>query len=374
MAAPTADAEIANFLSKARERGAAYDALPALSAWQRRMEQYPQLSPVAQNELVEQFQAGRAAEIELEETKRLSGSKERKLRQAVRRGNYAAEMLTGSNFRLLHLIAREKAEERHGKEKAAKLLPDLIGEANLALVEAAATYDATKGPSFPTYLAKVVRDRMLAVLARQHPIKLPPSWVRVRRIHSVRFPKLTEELGRPATLDEMKADLLRVCMEWAEGRLTAEERRMSGSRREEAKLDRLRKQGMLGAISKLEDVLNATQQMGSIDAPVNDDGGVVSDLLAAEEVEMTRGVEHEEMAEAVRGALESLPPRDREIILYRYGFIDGECWTYQKISRIYNVSPERIRQIERAVVAKMRLPHEQFSKLAFFVDPDAADD
>jgi len=52
----------------------------------------------------------------------------------------------------------------------------------------------------------------------------------------------------------------------------------------------------------------------------------------------------------------ALPERDREILMYRYGFVDGECWPYQKISALYNVSAERIRQIEKAAITKLRLP------------------
>ena len=330
------------------------------------MERFPQLSAEAQAELVADFQAGREADEILRSGKSLSAGRERKLRAAVRRGNYAAEHLTGSNFRLLLLIAREKCEERHGKERTTSMLPDLIGEANLALIEAATVFDPSKTIPFPRYLAKVVRDRMLAVLSKQHPIKLPPSWVRLRRIHAVRLPKLTTELGRTPTHEEVREDLLAVCMEWAEGRLTNAERAKSPAEQEQAKLDRLKRQGMLGAIAKLDDVLNATQQMGSLEAPLSDDGGTVGDFLAGDDDDVTAGVEADEMAAAVAAALQTLPERDREIVEYRYGFVDGECWTYQKISKLYSVTPERIRQIERAVVARMRVPDEQFGDLAMF--------
>ncbi len=374
-AAPTsvADKEIASFVRRASERSS-FDTMPALSAWQRKMEQYPQLSAQAQNELVAEFQEGRRAETELASSKRTAGAKERKMRAAITRGNYAIEMLAGSNFRLLLLIAREKAEERHGKDRAINVLPDLIGEANLALVEAASGFDPSKGPNFPTYLAKVVRDRMLAVLAREHAIKLPPSWVRVRRIHAVRAPKLAEELGRQPTMAETKEDLVNVCLEWADSKLSPAERAMSPARQRDAMFDRLRKQGMLGAIAKLEDVLSATAYIASTDAQLGDDGGTIGDMLAQDGPDVTQRAEAEEMAQAVRAALETLPERDREIVLYRYGFIDGECWTYQKISTMYGVSPERIRQIEKAVVARMRMPHERFSHLASFIDNNDDDD
>lgn len=362
------DREAVEYVARAAQRGAALDQLSSLSAWQRRMERYPQLGAAEQNALVQQFQAGRVAQAQLDNGRRLSASRERALRAEVRRGAQAMEMLTGANFRLLYLIAREKAEERYGREKASRLLPDLIGETNVALLEAAAVYDSSKGPSFPTYLAKVARDRVLATLSRQHAVKCPPSWTRVKRIYTVRSAKLTEELGRVPTLEEMKKDLLAVCMEWAQDRLTAEQRRKSKAQQEDAMLERLRKQGMLGAIAKLEDVLAATQSMSSFDAPVGDGDGTLGDILSGDEEEVGARLEQDEMRAAVHEVLASLDPREREIVMYRYGFVDGETWTYAKISELYNVSPERIRQIERATVGKLRLPHDQYRKLADYAD------
>jgi RNA polymerase sigma factor (sigma-70 family) len=360
------DRESVDFVVRAASRGAALDQLTALSAWQRQMERYPQLPATQQAELVAQFQAGRRAQEQLDAGRRLSASKERSLRADVRRGTQAMEMLAGSNFRLIHLIAREKAEERFGRDKAIKILPDLIGEANVALVEAATVFDVHRGLSFPTYLAKVVRDKVLAILSRQNMVKCPPSWTRVKRIYTVRHPKLTEELGRVPTIAEMQADLLRVCMEWAAEHLSPAQLQQSRALQEEAMMDRLRKQGMLGAIAKLEDVLAATQVTGSTDAPVGDGDGTLGDLVIAEDPDPAAGLEQQELREAVAAVLSTLDEREREIVMYRYGFVDGESWTYAKISKEYGVSPERIRQIERATVAKLRLPHDQYRRLASF--------
>lgn len=362
------DVEAVEYVNRAARRGAALDQLSVLGAWQRQMERYPQLGAEEQNRLVQEFQAGREAQEELDKKGRMSSSRERTLRAEVRRGAQAMEMLTGANFRLLYLIAREKAEERYGKDKASRLLPDLIGETNIALMEAAAVYDTSKGPSFPTYLAKVVRDRVLATLSRQHMVKCPPSWTRVKRIYTVRHAKMTEALGRVPTLEEMQKDLLRVCMEWAADRLTSEQRKLPKAEREEAMLERLRKQGMLGAISKLEDVLAATQVAGSFDAPVGDGEGTLADIIGDDKPEVSSGLEQEEMRTAVHAALADLEPRERDIIMHRYGFVDGEMWTYAKISELYDVSPERIRQIERATIDRLRAPHGSYQNLANYSD------
>jgi len=367
----SSDPEVISFLARAQNPGTAYENIASLSAWHKRMERYPQLSANEQNELVRQFQEGKSAALRLEKDHSVSRAVERKLRTSVRQGEYAAEVLAGSNFRLLLLIAREKAEERHGKDRAPALLPDLIAEANLALVQAAGDFDPSKGPSFPTYLAKVIRDRMLAVLAKEHAIKLPPSWVRVRRIYSVRYPKLADELGRSPSLSEMQADLMRVCMDWARSKLSPGELLLSEQEQDEACADRLRKQGMLGAITKLSDVLSVSSQISSVDGTLGEGTeSTLGDMLVSDAKDPNSEMETAELQKLVAEALRRLPEREREIVLYRYGFVDGECWTYQKISKEFGVSPERIRQIEKNVIAKMGMPSEGFGSLVFFARPE----
>lgn len=360
-----ADAEIASYVTRAQAQARAYERLPALSAFQKQMERYPQLSPLAQNELAADYQAGVAARAELA-SGRLRGAPERRARAKVRRGEYAIEHLIGSNFKLVHLICRENAEDRFGRERANELLPDLVAEANLALTEAAGSFDPARCPTFPTYAARVVRDRVRMVLSRDSAVKLAPSWTRLKRIASVRIPQLSAELGRRPTKAEIQADLLERCLEWAEGKLTDEQRSLPPAQRHDIKLAKLRKQGMLGAIEALDDVLVATQSVTSLSAPVGADGSAtVGDLIAADSDDATfDSVELSELRESLAAALATLKDRDREIVLYRYGFVDGECWTYAKIATRYGVTAERVRQIERSVITRLAVPHSQYAALA----------
>lgn len=348
----------------------ASDPAPRIDAgsWQGRLAEYPQLPPERQAELVAAFQKGLEARRLIDEG-RLDARGLAEARRAVRAGEEAMEQLVGANIRLMTLIAREKAEERFGRERALEMLPDLLGEANVALVEAARIYDPARGPSFPAYLAKAVRDRVLMSLAAQHPIRTPPAWVRIKRIYTARHQKLAAELGRPPTIEEMKEDLLDVCLEWAEARLSPDERRLPSPERRKVMMDRLRKQGMLGAISRLEQVLQTTQHTTSTEAPVNDDGGMLSDLLG-EEVDFVGRVALDELREAVDEVLGSLPYRDRMIIRYRYGFEDGTQWTYSRISKEFGVTAERIRQLEKAVLERLRVPGAHYSLLASHLDKD----
>ena len=361
----TAEEEIASWLARTHRRAQASEALPALSSWTRSMERYPQLSAESQGELAAEFQAGILADEELKVKRKRGIREERRLRELSARGKWAVEYLTASNFRLVTLIAREKAEERYGRERAAEMLPDLVGEANIALVEAARVFNPTAGPSFPTYAARVIRDRMLMVLTRDHPVKLPPSWTRLKRIVSVRSPELAARLGRVPTREELEADLLETCMAWAYNKLSDEERKLPQKQRSEKQRERLRKQGMLGAIEHLDEVLLYTQSMGYLDAPLSEDGSSLGDMLSSGPDEMTSKVETDQLRAAVAEVLAGLPDRDREIICYRYGFVDGECWPYQKISEKYGVSAERIRQIEKAAISKLRVPQMGDSLLGF---------
>jgi RNA polymerase primary sigma factor len=179
---------------------------------------------------------------------------------------------------------------------------------------------------------------------------------------------LAAELGRPATRVELENDLIATCMEWAYDKLSDDEKRLPKKERQQRQMDRLRKQGMLGAIEHLDEVLLYTQGMTALDAPLGEDGGSLIDILSDSTAEhVGSSIEADELKAAVAEVLASLPDRDREIILYRYGFVDGEQWPYQRISERYGVSAERIRQIEKAAIARLAIPGSG-EHLAAFLD------
>lgn len=345
--------EIAGFLARSHSRARASDSIPALSSWMRQMERYPQLEAAEQGELAAQYQAGLAAQRQLDDGSKLSLREERRLRDAVLRGARAIEYLSASNFRLVILISREKAEARYGRERAGEMLADLVGHANITLIEAAQSFNPNAGPSFPTYVAGKIRHKMIMVLNQEHPIRVPPSWTRMKRIVSVRGPALVAELGRNPTREELEADLFATCMAWAYDKLSENEKALPVADREQRQIDRLRKQGMLGALERLDDVLLQTQSLMYLDAPMRDEGSTMADILADDDEDYSSSLARDEMREAVLAALSTLPEREQEIVLLRYGFKDGEFWPYHKISLRFNVSAERIRQIEKVAISKL---------------------
>jgi RNA polymerase sigma factor (sigma-70 family) len=367
-----ADAEIEAYVAKAASRNLA--ALPALSAFQRAMDRYPQLSPEAQLELVERVRAGSRAGMEIPEAR--SDRKRSQLQQTVKEGKRAAEYLVGSNFRLVLLICSEKARERYGLERAADVMPDLVGEANVALAEAINAYDPARCPVFATYVARVVRDRVQFHLSKDSMIRLAPSWNRVKRIAAIRQPQLTIELGRTPTLEELRADIFEQCRVWAFNRLTADQQQLPADEREELMLAKLRKQGMLGALANLSEVLVAAQSVTSLDAPMRSDasdssavGEFVADNAATDTLFDT--AEMEALRATLAAALAELDDRERQIVLLRYGFTSdgtaGTPATYAQIGAQFGVTAERIRQIERGVLDRLASASPQRDRLAAFL-------
>jgi hypothetical protein len=135
---------------------------------------------------------------------------------------------------------------------------------------------------FSTYAARVLRDRVRFVLSKEGAIRLAPAWNRLKQIASVRIPQLAAELGRQPTEAEVKADLLARCMEWAFAKLTDAERALPEEQRLDVQVRKLRKQGMLGAIDRLGAVLQASQGVASLDAPVGDtESSSLGELVSA---------------------------------------------------------------------------------------------
>lgn len=328
----------------------------SLSAYTRRMEQYPQLKPSEQIELASGIKAARAEIERIENKKKPAQSDAKRVRELRSYTDRAAETLAGSSFRLVLLICRELAEERHGRERAMDVMPDLVGEANVALVEAIIDFDQERCPLFATYAARVIRDRVRALLGREGAIRLPPSWNRLKRIAAVRIPQLGAELGRAPTRDEIHADLLSRCMTWAESKLSEEQLKLPKKQRHDIMMAKLRKQGMIGALDSLDDVLQASQGTASLDATVSDDGGAtLGDLMTgATSDSLLDEVEHDELRGLFARILSGLDERERRIVVARYGLDGAEPRTYVEIGEIFGVTAERVRQIERAVLNKIR--------------------
>lgn len=326
----------------------------AVSAFQRSADRFPPLDPEEQLLLL-----ARHREIVERITRMESANRARdreRLRDLKREAERIVEHVAASCWKLAWLIVREQAEERFGRDRATDMLPDLLGEANFALVKAVLEFDPTMTPKFATYAARVIRDHTRAVLSRDGYVRLAPSWGRVKRLAATRLPEMTHELGRRPSIEELQADLTKRCLEWAENHLTEEQQDLPAAQRKKLAMAKLRKQGMLGAIRDIEEILVVSQTVVSLDAPLGDEnGGTLGETVAYESQDgLLDRMELGELHGRIMATLsESLTEREREIVLLRYGFDGSEGWTYSAIAERFDVSSERIRQIERGALEKL---------------------
>lgn len=327
------------------------------------------LEPSEQLELTRVYKKSIIAKELLNSGEKFNKKTKDELQSDVNKGITAMEQLCASCWRLAWLIVREQSEKRFGKDKATELLPDIMQEANTALVQSIKDFDESKTPNFHTYAAQVMRNHTRMVLSKDSYLRLAPAWVRIKRIASAKIPQLTTDLGRNPNKEEIQSSLLEYCLDWADSKLTPEQRSLPKPQREEIKMSKLRKQGMLGAIRDIDDVLIASQSPVSVDSPITADGPTtIGDMIVSKsQVDAVTQYEVKEMKKAIAEALKTLTEREREVLVRRFGLDGDESWTCAMLGSKYDVSSERIRQIERTALAKLSSPHSQYSNLSDFL-------
>lgn len=341
----------------------------ALSSFQKIADRFPPLAPLEQNAYASRYQASLILR-EGYKNNEYKGREKKKVEEELYQASKIMEHLCASCWRLAWMIVREQAEKRFGKERAKPLLPDLMAEANTALVESVLKFDPARIPMFHTYAAQCVRDHMRAVLSRDTYLQLAPSWNRLKRIAVARLPELISELGRNPSKEELQADLLQRCLIWADEHLTPEQKKLPKGQQHELKMAKLRKQGMIGALRDIDQVLIATQNVTSLDTPIGDESGGASlgDLvISTNNVADFQAIEHVELSRNIEKALGFLTQRERDILIYRYGLGGVEELRYNQIAEKFEISSERVRQIERSALAKLASPQGQFASLAEFL-------
>lgn len=331
--------------------------LSSLSALSQRMNAYEPLSGPEQLKCIAAVKAGVGAQRALDKGG-LSARKVREHKRVAARGQEAQAELVGSMYRLVLVICQEQAADRYGRERMWAMLPDLVSEANLAVLGAVKTFNPSRpgaAPSFSKYAGRVIRDRVRTLVHRGEHTGVPVAWLRLKRLYVARYPEVVTELGRAPSEAEMQDELRAMCFSWTRSRLSVEEQQLSESEQQLLVEAKLRRQGMLGGIERLGQVLTATTASTSLDAPVGEEGNstLVDTLKTPTSGGEFEQVEAAELRDDLMAALRSFTDREQEIVLRKYGFVDGEQWTYARLAPLFDVSPERIRQIERSVLAKL---------------------
>jgi RNA polymerase primary sigma factor len=287
---------------------------------------YPLLTAQQEVELAMQMEAGRRALERVEGDDPLADEDRTFLDHEVDIGEGAHKQLVQSNLRLVVALARRYV----GRGMA---LLDLIQEGNVGLMRAVERFDYRRGFKFSTYATWWIRQAISRAIADQgRTIRMPIHVLDAVNKLTRTQRELTQVLGRAPTVDELADDLdLEVTR-------VAELRRIA--------LDTV-----------------------SLETPVGEDeGGTLGDLV--EDVDSDKPADvaaFSSLQGELAQALEGLNDRERQVLIMRFGLADGRMRTLEEVGSHFNVTRERIRQLETKALAKLRHP-DKSGKLEGFLE------
>lgn len=276
-----------------------------------------------------------------------NGVDETELRLVIQRGERAKQRLAEANLRLVVSIAKKFV----GRGIS---LSDLIQEGTLGLLRAAEKFNPELGFKFSTYATWWIRQAISRALADQaRIIRVPAHMVETINKYYRVTRKLTVELGRDPSMEEVALEM---------GLLPLEERdavdaHMAQGESLPPDLDRKVKQ----AAAKVKKIVRMAQETRSLDEPVgNSDDDSNSELgdFVPDDVTPLPGdsASQQLLKEQMEVLLETLEPRERQVIEMRFGLVDGQPRTLEEVGQAFGVTRERVRQIETKALRKLRHP------------------